>query len=123
MKLYKRFSKWFKDDFLYWLIYEFPSIIPVFLLIGIAAFVVYLIVGYIHNYIDEGVIVDKDYDSAYTSIVSHSNGNGGTYLHTVYHPESYQFKLEGEKNGETASCWITVPESEYEKYNVGDYYP
>lgn len=127
MKLYKRFSKWIKEDFLYWLRYEFPSLIPIILLVGIVAFVAYLIFGYIHyyihNYIDEGFVVDKDYDPAYTSIVNHSNGNGGTYFQYVYYPESYQFKLEREKDGETVSCWISVPESEYEKYNIGDYYP
>ncbi|MBQ8687963.1 MAG: hypothetical protein IJ512_05390 [Ruminococcus sp.] len=111
----------------HWLKYELPHLIPRVLLIALVVlmlgFVVFLVATYIRNYIDEGLVIDKDYDSAYTSIVSCSNGSGGTYFQTVYHPESYQFLLEGEKDGETVSCWISVPESEYDKYNIGDYYP
>lgn len=73
------------------------------------------------NAISEGTIVDKDYQSAYSYI---------TYIHsgetmipqTNYSPESYTFKIKGNKNGEIVEYRFEVTKEEYNQYKVGDCY-
>ena len=73
------------------------------------------------NKITDGVVIDKDYHSAYTTI---------TYIHSddrlipisQYHPEKFSLTIRGSKNGETVEYWFAVSEAEYERYSIGDYY-
>lgn len=66
----------------------------------------------------EGMVIDKQYHSAYT-----------TYVHSEkvripqYHPESWQIKIQKEIAGENKSIWISVDNTTYHQLNIGDYYP
>ena len=74
------------------------------------------------NRISEGVVIDKNYSSAYTT---YSHIKSGNVLVNVpqFHPERYRIQLEGEKDGETVTYWRSVTEQEYSDYEIGDYYP
>lgn len=61
------------------------------------------------NKIDEGIVVDKDYNAACS-------------LSGTYYPEEYILTIEGEKNGTTVQYKFEVPETEYVYYDIGDYY-
>lgn len=66
--------------------------------------------------IDAGEVIDKDHDSAYTTTVC----QGKPLICTPhYHPEKWELRVKA--NGETG--WVRVSKHEYEKYNVGDWYP
>lgn len=67
--------------------------------------------------IKEGQVVDKDYRSAYTTMMS-----CGKSLIPQYHPEQYQIKIQKEIDGKIKSIWVTVDRDTYHKINVGDYY-
>lgn len=73
------------------------------------------------NRISEGIVIDKDYNSAYTQII-HRTVNDITVPYTIYHPESYQLQIQGEKDGEIVSYWFDCTVEEYHEYNIGDYY-
>lgn len=74
------------------------------------------------NRITEGVVIDKEYNSAYTT---HSHiKSGDVYINVPqFHPENYNILLEGEKDGKTVTYWKRVTAQEYSVYNIGDYYP
>lgn len=65
---------------------------------------------------DSGKIIDKDHDSAYTTMIC-----TGHPVHCTpqYHPE--QWKLRVDNNGERG--WVGVSKHEYDKYQVGQWYP
>ncbi len=67
--------------------------------------------------VKEGQVVDKDYHSAYTTMMS-----CGKSLIPQYHPEQYQIKIQKEIDGKIKSIWVTVDRDTYHKINVGDYY-
>ena len=74
------------------------------------------------NRISEGIVIDKDYNSAYTTYNHIKSGN--SYINVPqFHPETYRIRLEGEKDGETVTYWREATEHEYRIYNIGDYYP
>lgn len=62
------------------------------------------------NKIDHGVVIDKEYHAGYS-----------TYRH--YHPEEFTITIQGEKKGKVVEYTFNVPESEYEVYKIGDWYP
>lgn len=80
--------------------------------------------------ISEGTVTSKDYDPAWTQTVydqrcisRNSNGVCSGYISTpryIFHPERFTLNLSGE---EDKTGWVSVSESEYEQYEVGDYYP
>lgn len=49
----------------------------------------------------EGVVIDKKYTSAYTTMVS-----CGKSLIPQYHPEKYRIKIQKEVEGENKSIWV-----------------
>ena len=67
--------------------------------------------------VKEGQVVDKDYRSAYTTMMS-----CGKSLIPQYYPESYRIQIQKEINGKIKSIWVTVDRDTYHKINVGDYY-
>ena len=67
--------------------------------------------------VKEGQVVDKDYRSAYTTMMS-----CGKSLIPQYHPESYRIQIQKEIDGKIKSIWVTVDRDTYHKINVGDYY-
>lgn len=73
------------------------------------------------NAISEGTIVDKDYQSAYF-YTTYINSGETMIPQTNYSPESYTFKIKGNKNGEIVECQFEVTKEEYNQYKVGDYY-
>lgn len=73
------------------------------------------------NKITEGVVIDKDYHSAYTTI-TYIHSDDMTIPVSQYYPERFVLTIRGSKNGETVDYWFEVSETEYEKYSIGDYY-
>jgi len=89
-----------------------------FLLLGITL----LLVGC--SSISSGYITSKKYTPGWDNLVQYcmyykSNGSCGMYgWRTDHYPERFTFDIaQGDKTG-----WVDVPESEYSKYKVGDYY-
>lgn len=71
---------------------------------------------------ESGTVTKKDYDSAWTQMVTNCHPVGKTQVCNttpIYHPEHWQLRL---KNG-TKEGWRSVSETEYNKYKVGDQYP
>lgn len=73
------------------------------------------------NRITSGVIVDKEYNTAYGYSSGHSSGRTYRYDQS-YWPAEYRFCIEGEKDGKLVRYWFDVPEEEYVQYQVGDFY-
>ncbi len=66
----------------------------------------------------EGIVIDKQYHSAY-STYSYSK----EIVIPQYHPENWQIKIQKEIAGENKSIWISVDSITYHQLNIGDYYP
>lgn len=75
-----------------------------------------------NNRITEGVVIDKEYDSPYTTYNNIKSGNT-TIRVPQYHSETFSILLEGTKGGKTVTYWKEVTGQEYADYNIGDYYP
>lgn len=73
------------------------------------------------NRISEGFIIDKYYNAAYTS-TQYYTVNGTSVPTKTYHPETYEFKIKGTKDGKSVEYTFDVTEREYNAYNIGDYY-
>lgn len=70
---------------------------------------------------DAGTVIDKEHRAAYTTHTFIKSG----YAHIPvahHHPESWQLKIQDDVDGETVTDWVTVSETEYESYEIGDYY-
>lgn len=67
--------------------------------------------------VKEGKVVDKDYRSAYTTMM-----RSGRVLVPQYHPESYQIKIQKEIEGKMKSIWMNVDKDTYHNIKIGDYY-
>lgn len=67
--------------------------------------------------IKEGQVINKEYHSAYTTMM-----RSGKILMPQYHPERYQIQIQKEINSKVKSIWVTVDKDTYHKINVGDYY-
>lgn len=93
----------------------------IMLLIGMIGITIWACVDNANNEISEGVVIDKDYSAAHT-LITYTYANGIRIPHTQYYPESFTLTIRGTKSGETVEYRFEVPESEYERYNIGDYY-
>ena len=71
--------------------------------------------------ITEGIVVDKTYQSAYTTFRTQKVANE-VILISEYHAETYQMCIEGKKNSETVQYWFSCPAEEWNAYKIGDYY-
>lgn len=65
----------------------------------------------------EGQVIDKRYNSAYTTMMT-----SGNITIPQYHPERYSIKIQKEINGKIKSIWISVDKDTYHNINMGDYY-
>ena len=65
----------------------------------------------------QGQIIDKDYHSAYTSMIY-----SGRVIIPQHHPASYRIRIQKDIDGELKSIWIDVDEKTYHEINIGDYY-
>lgn len=65
----------------------------------------------------QGQIIDKDYHSAYTSMIY-----SGRIMIPQHHPASYRIRIQKDIDGELKSIWIDVDEKTYHEINIGDYY-
>lgn len=69
----------------------------------------------------EGIIIDKYYKQAYTTTSMMMCGKV-MIPRIIHHPETWNFKIEKEIDGEKKSITITVSEDIYNKYNIGEYF-
>ena len=92
-------------------------IIGIVIVIILAVCLVSCIINY-NNKITTGIVVDKDYSAAHTSVRYYDDK-----AHTVYVPERCTLTIEGEKEGKIVQYTFEVPESEYVQYKIGDNYP
>ena len=67
--------------------------------------------------VKEGQVINKDYRSACTTMMS-----CGKSLIPQYHPESYRIQIQKEIDGKIKSIWVTVDRDTYHNINIGDYY-
>lgn len=74
-----------------------------------------------NNRISEGTVIDKGYSNAYTTVVYTEVGDT-KIPHNVYHPESYQLEIQGEKDEKIVTYWFECTAEEYQQYKIGDYY-
>lgn len=74
-----------------------------------------------NNRISEGIVIDKYYSIAYTTVVYTEIGDT-KIPQTVHHPESYKLEIQGEKNEEIVEYWFECTAEEYQQYKIGDYY-
>lgn len=115
-------NKWFKGD---WTLAEVVKVGVVavfavfFIFIGIDATASHVRSNL--NKIDAGVITDKNYTAAYETTVWIRRGYM-VYPIRQMHVAVYRFTISGKKDGEDVTYTFEVPELDYEKYNIGDYY-
>ena len=67
--------------------------------------------------IKEGQVINKEYHSAYTTMM-----NSGKFVIPQYHSERYQIQIQKEINSKVKSIWVTVDKDTYHEINIGDYY-
>lgn len=67
--------------------------------------------------VKEGQVIDKDYRSAYTTMMP-----CGKIIVPQHHPESYKIQIQKEIDSTAKTIWVTVDRDTYHKINVGDYY-
>lgn len=65
----------------------------------------------------EGVVIDKNYIAAYTTIQ-----RSGQITFPQYHPENYSIKIQKEVDGKNKSIWINVDQTTYHNIKIGEYY-
>lgn len=83
----------------------------------LVAMLAVLILSVLTGCVKKGVVVDKDYDPAYTTYMVQTIGKSTT-MQPIFHGESWRLKLEdGDETG-----WVSVDETTYHEYEVGDYY-
>lgn len=68
--------------------------------------------------IKEGVVIDKDYNGGYTTMIY-----AGKVIVPQYHPASWKIKIQKEVKEENKTLWIEVDETTYHSLNIGDFYP
>lgn len=66
----------------------------------------------------EGKVIDKKYNAAYTTLMY-----TGNFHIPQYHSATYSLKIQKEINGEIKSIWVSVDETTYHEFNIGDSYP
>lgn len=67
--------------------------------------------------VKEGQVINKDYRSAYTTMIP-----CGKIIVPQHHPESYKIQIQKEIDSTVKTIWVTVDRDTYHKINVGDYY-
>lgn len=67
--------------------------------------------------IKEGQVIDKSYQSAYTTM-----STSGNITIPQHHPERYSIKIQKDIEGKTKSIWISVDKDTYHSISIGEYY-
>ena len=95
--------------------------ILVVMLIGLVIIGVIAIGAIIRNNEDygivEGIIIEKDHNSAWTQYTY----SGKIYV-PIYHPESWKIKIKKEVEQIEKTRWVEVKEGTYNNLDIGDYY-
>lgn len=65
----------------------------------------------------EGQVIDKDYHSAYTTMIT-----SGKVMIPQYHPETYRIQIQKEIDKKAKLIWVDVDKDTYHKIKIGDYY-
>lgn len=100
------------------------SLISFMIMIFIILVIIMITVNIINeiNYNDrEGIIINKYYEKSYMTTFYIWSGKV-MIPHQMYHPESWNFKLQKEIDGKVKTISIEVSEEIYNQYNVGDYF-
>lgn len=92
--------------------------IVLFIVIFVSIFCVIACIRNENNRITSGTIIDKRYHAAYTSYV-----RTGNVSVPQYHSATYNFTIEGNKDGEMVEYTFSVDETAYHKYEIGQQYP
>ena len=92
------------------------GVIEIFI-IGIVIILLIILFTAIGMAIKEGQVIDKDYRSAYTTMIP-----CGKIIVPQHHPESYKIQIQKEIDSTVKTIWVTVDRDTYHKINVGDYY-
>jgi len=71
------------------------------------------------NAISAGTIVEKYHQPERIESTTNSKTGQTSIRH---HPAIYRFQLRGEKNEVMVDYWTDVPEEDYFKYKIGDWY-
>lgn len=69
----------------------------------------------------EGIVIDKQYCSAYTTTTFVYTGKV-MIPNTQYYPEKWKIQIKKEINKEEKSIWTSVDENTYNNIKIGDYY-
>lgn len=109
--------KWVKEH-----IVEMIVVASIAVVFGVVAFGIIDTKNNDMNKISEGIITDKYYRAAYTSTTTQRISKNVTMPVTQYHPATYHFKIEGNKDGKIVEYVFAVTENEYNAYKIGDYY-
>lgn len=101
------------------------SIIIALIITIVSGMFIYSIVEQVSYGEHVGKIVDKQYSAgySYTETTTSYIGNDTIRIPTTkYREAQYLLKLEKEVDGKKKNIWIEVPESEYQKYQIGYFY-
>lgn len=100
-------------------------IITVVVIVGLIIGIGTVIINDIDYGVKEGVIIDKQYEPAYTYTTYTNNYVGNSTIRIPqqnYVSERYRVKIQKEIEGKEKSIWINITKEEYEKYKIGEYY-
>ena len=101
------------------------SFLLVIMIVLMIALLVFLAWYEYHNYLSEGLVIDKIFHAGHSSGFAHGTIGTGYGNYTSYNDNSndkYYLVLENKKNGELVRYQKEVTEEEYKQYSIGDYY-
>lgn len=107
--------KWDKEE----IIMRIVIVFVVALMIALIGAGVYGAIQNEKNVIPAGIIVEKYHQPE--RIESTTNAKTG-HTSVTHHPAIYRFQLRGEKDEVMVDYWTDVPEEDYFKYRIGDWY-
>lgn len=91
------------------------------LIIGITTVLISAIASNIEYGEKEGVIIDKRYRNAYTTIMYIPTGK--VLLPTTqYYPEKWEIQIKKEVDGKERNTWTSIDENTYNNLKIGDYF-
>lgn len=93
------------------------TLIVIILVTTLLLAIVFVAIANESHKIDDGIIVDKQYDPAYTYFITDRYG-----VHPRYVAERYTFTITGTKDGETVRYTFEVSAQDYYTYRIGDHY-
>lgn len=99
-------------------------LVTIFLILIFGAFC-YSIYQYADYGIKQGIIVDKQYESAYTYTAYTTSYIGNDTIripHQEYVSEKYKIKIQKTEDNKIKSIWLEVTSEEYNTLNIGDSY-